>query len=164
MPQMNDIGILIHGYDLNSHDWEKIVWGNPPNSFGRIAKGLQLAIAERARLIYWGSGSSHKQGESEAKYSFLYAVSHAGQLLEFTGFDVYEIEAILGYVSCIDEDARSLAEEIERASWACNERGVTKLILVSSPIQATDSLLCVAKLRKEGKIENLEVYVIAADL
>jgi hypothetical protein len=63
--------ILIHGCHLQAEEWENIVWRNPRvGILGRIPRGIQLAIQEKADLIFWGTGASEKDGLKEAEDVF----------------------------------------------------------------------------------------------
>jgi hypothetical protein len=55
--------ILIHGRHVDTDAWEKIIWGDPTHGvFGNAARGVELALKEQAALIFWGTGSSERNG------------------------------------------------------------------------------------------------------
>lgn len=156
--------ILIHGCHLQAKEWEHIIWGRPQEGIlGRVPRGIQLAIFDHIPLIFWGTGASEKDGVKEAQYTFDYAVAHGPELPEFIGWDRYEVEGFLRSVSHIDIDTQNTLEEIKRAGEVCRERGITRMILVSSPTHISRCLLEAEKLRSVGKLQGVEVFATASD-
>ena len=163
--RVGDVAVLIHGRHLDTKMWEHIIWGDPKRGvLGQVPKGLQVATREGARLIFWGTGASEKDGVKESRYTFDYAVAHAGELPEYMGFDAYEIAAMLGEVSYIDEETQNTAQEVTMAAKLCNERGITRLILVSAPTHIARCLMEAEKLRAAGLLGKLEVMAVASDV
>lgn len=157
--------ILIHGRHLGTTDWERIIWGEPQKGiFGNVSKGIRLAMKENAELIYWGTGSSKKDGTIESQYIFEYAVAHAAELPEFKGKDAVAVEAILKPLSFIDLGGQNTAQEVERAARVCLERGIERLILVSAPTHSARCLQEAEKLRARGALGNLEVFATSSDV
>lgn len=158
------IAILIHGYHLESEEWENIVWGDPQNGkLGRAPRGIQLAVREKADLIFWGGGASEKDNKKESQHIFEYAVKHGSQLPEFAGMDNQEIERKLKDISHIDIEAQDTRQEVGNAEVLCHERGITRIILVSSPTHISRCLLEAEKLRTEGKFHGVEVFATSSD-
>ncbi len=159
-----DTGVLIHGCHLQAKEWENIVWGNPKGgTLGRAPRGIQLAICEKAELIFWGTGASEKDGMKEAQFAFNYAVVHGCELSEFSGYDPYEIESILRGISFIDTATQNTSQEIECAAEVCHERGITRLILVSSPTHIPRCLSEAEKFRWAGKLHGIKIFATASD-
>ena len=145
-------GVLIHGCHLQAKEWENIIWGNPRKGvLGRVPRGIQLAWQESAKLIFWGTAASEKDGLKESQYTFAYAVAHGCELSEFSGYDPYEIESILNNFSFIDTESQHTSQEIEYATKICRKRGITRLILVSSPTHIPRCLSEAEKLRSSCK-------------
>lgn len=158
------IGVLIHGCHLQAKGWEDIIWGNPQEGrLGRVPRALQFLNTDDVGLLYWGTGASEKDGLKESEQTFSFAVTHAVDLPEFEGLDSYEIEAKLREVSFIDTVTQNTKEEISAASALCKERGIQRLILVSSPTHISRCLLTAEKLRAEGKLSSLEIFATASD-
>jgi len=157
--------ILIHGRHLDTPNWERIIWGEPNRGvFGNVSKGVRLAMQEHAELIYWGTGSSKKDGTVESQYIFEYAVSHASELPEFNGQDEAAIQAVLQPISFIDLGGLNTAQEVERAAKVSIERGIERLILVSAPTHIARCLQEAEKLRAAGTLGKLEIFAVASDV
>jgi hypothetical protein len=139
------------------------MWGRPEEGvLGRIPKALQLAHMEQARLIYWGSGASERDGMEELRYAFEYTMPRAGKLPQFRGLDVYEIRAVLESISFVDVVAQNTREEIENAITMCRERGIHDLFLISSP---THIARCLQEAERYRRLEccNVRIFAAASD-
>ena len=156
--------VLIHGCHLQAKDWENIIWGDPQNGvWGRASKGLQVAIREKPELIYWGTSASEKNGIKEAQYTFDYALSHVKDLEYFKRRDVQDIEQSLHRVSFIDMETQNTPQETRRAMEMCRDRGIERLVLVSSPTHVARCLQSAERVRAEGGFEGLEILATASD-
>ena len=157
--------ILIHGRHVDTDAFEQIVWGDPQHGiYGNAAKGVALAQSEHAELIFWGTGSSKKNGVVESQLIFNHAVAHAHELKVFTDKTETEIKSILEPISYIDLETQNTAEEIAKAVYVCIERNIERLILVSAPTHIARCLIEAEKLRANGQIKNLEVLATASDV
>ena len=126
--------ILIHGRHVDTECFDDIIWGNPPKGvFGNAAKGVELALKEHAELIFWGTGSSKKNGVVESQLIFNHAVAHAHELKVFTDKTETEIKSMLEPISFIDLETQNTGEEVTKAVSVCHERNIERLILVSAP-------------------------------
>jgi len=158
------IGVLIHGCHLQAKGWEDIIWGSPQEGrLGRVPRALQLFNTDDVELLYWGTGASEKDGMKEAEYTFNYAVTHCKELSQFQGSDTYEIEPILKQISHVDTVSINTKEEISAAGALCRERGIQRLVLVSSPTHISRCLLIAEKLQAEGELSGLEIFATASD-
>ena len=156
--------VLIHGCHLQAKDWENIIWGCPEvNVLGRIPKGLLLAAQEDAELVYWGTGASEVNGVKESRKIFAFAATHSGSLV-YDGFGLNEktINKLLSR-SFIDTESQNTLQEVRGAMQLCAERGIERLILVSSPTHIARCLQCAERVRAEGGFENLQVFATASD-
>ncbi|MCY3772781.1 MAG: YdcF family protein [Gemmatimonadetes bacterium] len=137
-------GILVHGYNLNAERWESVAWGETPDRLGRVPLGVFVALCEQADVMVFGSGASRKNGmlESEATARLL-----RERFDELVGFSVFEkhlpelkhpdssglyrkqIESVLR----LDTESQNTREEIAHAGRVFLDRGVERIILVSSP-------------------------------
>lgn len=157
--------ILIHGRHLGTDAWERIIWGQPQKGiFGNAAKGVRLAMQEHAELIYWGTGSSRKDGTIESQYIFEYAVAHGSELPEFKGQDAAAVMATLKPISYIDLGGQNTAQEVARAVQICLERGIERLIMVSAPTHIARCLGEAQKLRATGVLGDLEIFATGSDV
>ena len=137
-------GILVHGYNLNAEGWESVVWGESPDRAGRVPTGVFAALCEQAEVLVFGSGASRKNGllESEATARLLWE-----RFDELSAFSIFKkhlpglrypnssgpyrerIESALR----LDTGSQNTREEIAHAGRVFLDRGVERVILVSSP-------------------------------
>lgn len=148
-------GVLVHGCNLLIENWRHVAWGDPPDRLGRIPQGIMVAAEHDAEAIVFGTGASSKTfrlGDSdktgkellEADYSLEYLITHFASLAKFEPIvkripqlaDANEIEQfkekILQRV-VIDNESQNTVEEIRHAGRIFVERGIERVILVSSP-------------------------------
>ena len=145
---MKKTAILVHGCHLQANEWEKMIWGDPKNGLlGRVPRALELFDSEKADLLYFGTGESEKDGLKESEYTLSYAVEHAAELSRFSKMDAPDIEKWFREVSVSDTESQNTGEEIRLAAVECKERGIERMILVSSPTHISRCLLTAEKLR-----------------
>lgn len=157
--------ILIHGRHVDTDGFEEIIWGDPRNGvFGNASRGVELAIKENAELIFWGTGSSVKNGVVESQLIFDYAVEHGNELSVFKDKDEAEVKAILAPKSFIDLETQNTAEEVKKAVEVCIERGIERLILVSAPTHIARCLMVAEKLKQNKEVGNVEIFATASDV
>ena len=65
-PPKKKSGVLVHGCNLHTYQWKRIVWGKPPDELGRVPKGIFIALHEEADVMVFGTGASEKDGLLEA--------------------------------------------------------------------------------------------------
>ncbi len=156
--------VLIHGCYLQAENWENIVWGGPSiGRLGRASKGLQVARQEGANFIYWGTGASEKNGIKESQYTFDYAVAHCMELPEFADFNIDDIDPFFISGSFIDTESQTTLQETRSAMKMCMEKGIKRLILVSSPTHIARCLQSAEIVRYSGWFMGLEVFAVASD-
>ncbi len=150
-PRLNDHGVLIHGCHLEANGWEEIAMGNPTTgSLGRIQQGVMRAWSVQARLLYWGTGASQKEGKRESRYTFDTALENwhkLARLCDADDGDPYESPFFrwLNDVSFIDEETQNTDQEFSNFADMCLERGITQVTVISSPFHAPRCLLTAAK-------------------
>jgi len=64
------VGILVHGCHLEATGWNKILFNDKDGRLGRVPIAIEEAIDKQARLIFWGTGASEKNGVKESEYTF----------------------------------------------------------------------------------------------
>jgi hypothetical protein len=129
-------GILIHGLHLQTKDWEKIVWGEPPNFLGILPKGVAVALEEKAKIIVFGTGASEKDGKKEAEFTrdyLFYRFLELERFPVFRGMDLEKARREIEMISRVEIYSKNTAEEVMFAGRMFKEVGVEKIILVSSP-------------------------------
>ena len=137
-------GILVHGYNLHAGQWEDVAWGTPPERIGRVPMGVFVALSEQAEVMVFGSGASEKDGllESEATVRLLW--ERFDELAGFAVFKGWEAELIrtpatgrfrqrIESILHLDRASKNTRDEIAHAGQVFADRGVERVILVSSP-------------------------------
>lgn len=136
-------GILIHGYNLHAGQWEDVAWGVPPERIGRVPMGVLVALREQADVMVFGSGASEKDGmlESEATARLLW--ERFDELAEFSVFVDWKTELTgpsaaglrqrIESILYLDRESKNTRDEIGHAGRVFIDRGVERVILVSSP-------------------------------
>ncbi len=156
---MSKTAVLIHGCHVQARGWKDIVLGNYPRGIlGRVPKGLQVADAFEAEVVIWGTGASDFQGTKEAEVmrsvGHTYADCHPG-LTRWKCLDPGK--------NHIDVISQNTTEEIAAAGAECQKRGITRLVLVSSPTHIARCHQEALKLKAEGRLQGIEVLAIASD-
>ena len=146
-------GVLVHGCNLLAENWRHIAWGDPPHLLGRIPHGVLTALRLDAELIVFGTGASEKafrfDGSEdspvllEAEYSAEYLKVHFEQLANFDVFNEFLSKANIKDVGQLrdrifdrlhlDIDSMNTLEELKNAGKIFLDRGIEKIVLVSSP-------------------------------
>jgi len=166
MSTLESTAVLIHGLHLGAKDWQNIFWGDPKKGiFGRGSKGLDIALKCKADLIFWGTGASKKNGKFESQYSFVYAVDNAHDLREGPSFNSFfaVIRNYIRVVSFTDIESQTTLQEVTRCMVMCQERGIKKLVLVSSPTHIARCLQSAEEVRAKGGFEELQIFATASD-
>lgn len=166
---LSSAAVLIHSCHLQASDWEKIAWGDPEKGvLGRVPKALLVAIEHKSELIFWGTGASEIDGKKESWYTYEYSLKQIRSLSEVYsqsnfGMSVSETIEWIESVSRADSLTQNTVEEIAEAGLICLERGVMKLILVSSPTHIARCHQEALKLREQGGLKNLAISAEASD-
>ncbi len=141
------VGILVHGPHLQAKEWENLAWGTPPLMMGRIPKAIQMFFKLDAKVIFFGTGASERDGVKEGQYMFDTLFQKKKQLGEFDalkqfqalgGLDVsFTPNGAVLYAKTqaevvIDVRSQNTKEELLAAGDAFLARGVTDAVLVSS--------------------------------
>jgi hypothetical protein len=169
--------VLIHGChlaaDLEGKVWEDIVWGVDenfiPSLAGRAVVGIKVANDYDAELIIFSTGASERNGFKEGEFTrtFAYELNDSTMVLsQITGFpSPTNLQTFLAKFSELDLDSQNTAEECTRNFRLCAERGIQRIILVSSPwhIQRchTEALKVAQAMRDNGEIVP-EILAIAS--
>jgi hypothetical protein len=137
-------GVLVHGCNLYTFQWNRIVWGKPPHELGRVPMGIFVAMLEQADLIAFGTGASTKDGltESEATVQLLW--ERFDELQEFEIFQKHlpqfsehsawqQLREMLKSKIIVENKSQNTVEEVVCTARLFHQRGIEKIILVSSP-------------------------------
>jgi len=129
-------GILVHGCHLEAFDWRGIMWGNPPDELGRIPRAVIVALQEKASLMLFGTGASQRNGKPEGEFTRDYMLENFFKLDRFAGFtgiDLGQVRARIEAIALADCTSRNTREEMEAAGRIFIEKGIDRVVLVSSP-------------------------------
>lgn len=152
MKSKQPVAVLIHGHHLQAPEWEKLVWGTHNlEQVGRIPRGIEIAIKEKAKLIIWGTGASEDipSGKKESEYTNLFAITHAEELAAYVGSSKKEIIDLITQYSDVQLGTKNTKDEIREALALCKEKGIHTLYLVSSPTHISRCLLTAIQLQDE---------------
>ena len=81
-------GVLIHGYNVNSSNWQNVVWWEDTKLIGRLPQGAKAVSLMNPELIVFGMGASVKDGKIEAEIMRDYLLEYFHELAvlpEFLG-------------------------------------------------------------------------------
>lgn len=168
--------VLIHGChlqaDLNGKTWEDIVWGlDPcmrPTLSGRGTMGIKVALDYAAEVIIFSTGASERDGVKEGQYTLEFAQSLGFVLADAIGLseDPEYLESFLQDRSQLDLDSQNTREECERNFRFCAKRGITRVMLVSSPWHIArcyaEALNVAHAMREQGERVPQEIIAIAS--
>ena len=128
-------GVLIHGYHLDAPGWEHMVWGIPPESPGRLPKGIAVSLQEDAQVIVLGTGASQRDGKKEAEHTRDYLLEHFAELEQFSlfrGIDVRSSQSRIEKIIHTETQSQNTKQEIKLAADIFNAACVDRIVLVSS--------------------------------
>ena len=138
-------GVLVHGCHLDAYDWRGIVWGYPDaGELGRAPKGVLVAHQEQADVLVFGTGASERVVDRDGKrvvmkegeYTLDYLLQHFDELADFPAFGKVDLEALRRQIestAVAESRSQNTREEVVEAAEHFLERGVERMILVSSP-------------------------------
>ena len=142
------IGILVHGMNLTNvkgEDWEKLVFGEPPNKLGIMPTTvLELLNAfirgDDVKAVVFGSGGSQKDGIKESEYTKRFLLEHIKELGEFLaigthpGFKSPEgqrfLKKHLAEIIC-DTSSQNTLQEVENAAAIFAKHWIESIIQIS---------------------------------
>lgn len=135
--------VLVHGShmqaNLNGQTWDDINFGyvdGKPTLKGRLLMGVKVAHDFDADLILYGTGVIGRQGKTEAEHSLERTLELADVLAEVLHFTEKEKEKFPKWLqerAELDLHSRTTTEECRNTIDRCMEKGVDRLVLVSSP-------------------------------
>ena len=119
--------------------------------------GLKIAFEEDAELIIFSTGASERSGKKEGEYTRDWALAHVETLAPLTGWELLPeaLEQFINEDTELDLESQNTTQECERNFRLCTERGIERVILVSSPwhIQRchTEALKVSERMRANGE-------------
>lgn len=142
------VAVLIHGChlqaDLEGSSWEELIWGshNGPTMAGRVVMGIYVALYNRARLVTFSTGASHKDGLTEAEYTYDFVLHRAGTLAGFlsaklgTRITPRELRNWLKHRVVLDTTSQNTVEETSSNLALALARKCTEVIGVTNAFHA----------------------------
>lgn len=159
--QLDRCAVLIHGCHVEAIGWDTIVFGDKGN-WGRVPTGIREALEKDAFIIF-GTGASKKNGLWEAEYTkHLAGGEKLKDLAVMLNRDPIYLKTYLEKKSILDVQPENTNQEVESALKKCNELGINKLFLVSSPTHIARCLQAASKTIRETNNRNTRVYAIAS--
>lgn len=134
-------GVFVHGYNVNEKNWERVVWGIPPDRPGRIVKGVALLLEEKADLLFLIGTAIGKDGKNIGEWMRDLLFLKITELPQFaiypvlTRFSSEEIKRKLEtkLVLVPGLEVKNTADELRLLAKIFKEAGIKRAILVSSP-------------------------------
>ncbi len=74
--------VLVHGYNPKEPNWERVIWGEPPDKPGRVPMAVAAAIESNGELIIFHAT------DGSGPMMIKYWEDHCNQFGEFTCFDI----------------------------------------------------------------------------
>ena len=159
------VAVLIHGShmraNLRGQDWDQINLGyenGKPSLKGRLLMGIRVALEFNAELILYGTGSSERDGVIEAQYSLnktLELEDALTALLHLAEDEKASFKQWLLARAELDLKSQTTVEECRNNIDTCIEKGIERLVLVSSPWHIerclAEAFAYTELLREEGK-------------
>jgi hypothetical protein len=153
--------VLVHGCHLQANQWERIVWGEPPNLLGRFPKAVLVAWEQEAELVIFGTGASIKDGQKEGEYTLNFGLAQWTKLADFSVFKQYtsmQLEQLRRWFLervLLELESQNTVQEVTNALKICQQRGLNQILQLSSPTHISrcirDALKVSDAMREEEK-------------
>lgn len=159
--------ILLHNLHPLAKEWHNDMWGNPSEKkLGRVPKALGLLRQFEAELLIIGGASiEHPEtGMNLAEHLARYIERRWDELVlfeEFAGWHLTNLNDRFASARDVSLCANNTREEIAGALAMCAGRGISQLILVSSPSHTPRCLRDADSLRLENPAWR-KINVLAA--
>ena len=129
-------GVLIHGYNVHSKNWQEVVWWKSPELVGRLPQGAKVILEVEPEMVIFGSGASEKDGKIEAEVMRDYLLEYFLELAilpDFLGVNLEKLRERITQISRLETKSKETYEEIYYSSYIFKKEGIERIILVSSP-------------------------------
>ncbi|MBI2450092.1 MAG: YdcF family protein [Candidatus Nealsonbacteria bacterium] len=133
-------GVLIHGYNVNSPNWQEVVWRKSPELIGRLPQGARVVSLIKPELIVFGTGASIKDGKVEAEIMRDYLLEYVDELAvlpDFLGIDLEKLRKRIAEISRLETRSKNTFEEILYSTRIFKDAGMEMIVSVSSPDHAS---------------------------
>lgn len=149
-------GMYVHGLNLNDPEWDRIVWGQPPHTMGRVPRAVHFLMTrgQDVELMLFGSGASHRDGIAEGLYTLKYLLRRWWDLREFdvfkrhSRFYLWLLRRRLERIAKPETESRNTFTELKEALPIFDEAGVSRIVVVS---ELTHVVRCLAHLGENAE-------------
>ncbi len=173
---MAKVGILVHCRQLETENWEELVFGDPTNdklgdqaTLARVL--LTLCADDDVACIVFGRGPSHKDGMNEAEYTKKYLLDNFDRLSLFpsltplfdkVGSEGREVLRQKMAAVMATEEVYNTTAEIAAASAIFNDHGVQKVIQICAATHAPRCLKEQLVAREKGLVDHAQLWMTVA--
>ncbi len=177
-------GIFVCGRDINLPlpEWERLMWGEPPNKMGSLPMAVKITSDEElikpdtVSLLVLGNGCiPGKNNPDEIGFTKRYFFKHAQRLMEFEelrnrkhgrpGRTQYDCTIFYGEndVAEVGRIVNNTAEEIVEATRLFSEAGITRIFMVSCGSQIARAMMAQIAAKEHGEISAGQQWFFVAD-
>jgi hypothetical protein len=148
--------VLIHGLHLLANGWDNIVWGDPEEGiYGRVPRGVAVALERHAELVVVGTGASWHNGLSEAGHARQLMVDHGATLAALHGLTEHDFLSWVDRVVEVHESTTTTTEEVQDFFDVLIGKGITCATLVSSPTHLPRCMVEALSLCERSEYQHL---------
>ena len=133
-------GVLVHGYNIHSSNWQEVVWWKNPDSIGKLPQAAKIISLIKPELVIFGSGASRRDGKTEAEIMRNYLLEHFTELAvlgDFFEIDLKKLCRAISSISQLEFWSENTFQEIKYSACMFKAAGVESIISVSSPDHAS---------------------------
>lgn len=163
-------GVSVHSKDLQTPNWEKLVWGEPPDLLGEFPEAILTVLQVRAVIMVLGCGlRSGTNGEMESEYNRDYILTNFSKLPEFQVFRGIHIPRAMKRIKKIlvlDRESLNTAQEVKFSGKVFEQAGIERVIAVTAPTHAPRCLNEALKFygRQGSKIAIANITVVSSNI
>jgi hypothetical protein len=176
---MTKVGILAHSRNLETFDWEQLVFGVPEEDklgdYAALARAvLTLGPGEELACCVIGCGHSRRDGMNEGEYSKRYLLGNLERLRDFPRlaplFDDLSDQGCAAFRAALEgiivtPEVKNTVDEIETAAGIFTEHDVDKVIQIAAGSHASRCIKEQAVARSHGKISREQQwFTVATDM
>jgi hypothetical protein len=176
---MSKVGILVHCHNLETDDWEALVFGVPEE--GKLGDDVALARTiltlggdEDLACVIIGCGPSWRDGLSEGEYSKKYLLDNLERLREFprlaplferlSDTELAAFRKVMKDI-IVTREIGNTVDEIEAAAEIFTEHGVDKVIQIAASSHVSRCIKEQAVARSRGIIcKDQQWFTVATDM
>lgn len=168
--------LLVHGRHLQAVGWDRLAWGDIDSQrMGVLPKMIHVVLnigIENVAGIFFGTGTSERNGKKESVYTKYFLQYHMQQLAKFdlikghprfqSSRDLVLLDRLIDKIEC-DLETQNTDQEIESAARYFAGLDVKQVIQVTCGSHAPRSMLAQLKARHRGDIPNFQMWSVVGD-